>query len=51
MPKVKQKNNLIIWYSKRNGYTIKTIDGRCIEEKDTLEEAEKFCENADPKKY
>lgn len=41
--KVKQINNLVIRYSEQYGYSVYTPDGRCWEDRLTLEQAEQFC--------
>lgn len=43
--KIKQINNLIIRYTKDFQYAVWTPDGRCWEDRLTLEHAEDFCKN------
>ena len=41
--KIKQINNLTIYYNAVYGYRVFTPDNRCWEEFDTLQDAESFC--------
>ena len=41
--KVKQVNNLTIRLTPDHGYAVWTPDGRCWEDRLTLEQAEEFC--------
>lgn len=41
--RVKQINNLTITYTKDFAYTVYTPDGRCLEDRLTLEQAVAFC--------
>lgn len=41
--KIKQINNLTIRYTKIYGYAVWTPDGRCWEDRMTLEQAEEYC--------
>lgn len=43
--KIKQINNLIIRYTDIYKYSVWTPDGRCWEDRMTLEQAETFCKN------
>ena len=43
--KIKQINNLIIRYTEEYQYSVWTPDGRCWEDRMTLEQAEEFCRN------
>lgn len=41
--KIKQINNLIITYYRPHDYMVCTFDGRILEDRMSLEEAEDFC--------
>lgn len=41
--RIKQKNNLVIYYTEMYGYAVWTLDGRCLEDRLTLKQAEQFC--------
>ena len=43
--KIKQINNLTIRYTEEYQYSVWTPDGRCWEDRMTLEQAEEFCRN------
>lgn len=43
--KIKQINNLTIRYTETYQYAVWTPDGRCWEDRLTLEQAEDFCRN------
>lgn len=43
--KIKQINNLSIRYTKFYQCAVWTPDGRCLEDRMTLEQAEEFCKN------
>ena len=43
--KIKQINNLTIRYTEAYQYAVWTPDGRCWEDRMTLEQAEEFCRN------
>lgn len=41
--RIKQINNLVIRYTEDFQYSVWTLDGRCWEDRSTLDQAEKFC--------
>lgn len=41
--RIKQINNLVIRYTEAYQYAVWTPDGRCWEDRMTLEQAEEFC--------
>lgn len=41
--RIKQVNNLLIRYTEIYQYAVWTPDGRCLEDRMTLEQAEGFC--------
>ena len=41
--KIKQINNLVIYYTEMYHYAVWTPDGRCLDDRMTLEQAENFC--------
>ena len=41
--KIKQINNLIIRYTEIYQYAVWTNDGRCLDDRLTLEQAEQYC--------
>ena len=41
--KIKQINNLVIYYTEMYHYAVWTPDGRCLADRMTLEQAENFC--------
>ena len=44
--RIKQINNLTIYYTKEFGYSVWTPDGRCWEDRfDFCKQAEEYCEN------
>ena len=43
--RIKQINNLVITYTEVHKYAVWTPDGRCWEDRMTLEQAEDFCRN------
>lgn len=43
--RIKQINNLVIRYTEEYQYSVWTPDGRCWEDRMTLEQAEEFCRN------
>ena len=43
--RIKQINNLVIRYTDMYQYSVWTPDGRCWEDRMTLEQAEEFCRN------
>lgn len=43
--RIKQVNNIVIRYTDDFQYAVWTQDGRCLENKMTLEQAEEFCKN------
>lgn len=46
--KIKQINNLLIYYTEIYQYAVWTFDGKCLEDRLTLRQAEEFCkENKD----
>ena len=42
---IKQINNLTIRYTELYQYAVWTPDGRCLDDRMTLEQAEDFCKN------
>lgn len=43
--RIKQINNLIIRYTEHYQYAVWSPDGRCLDDRMTLEEAEEYCRN------
>ncbi len=43
--KIKQINNLIIRYTEMYQYAVWTIDGKCLEDRLTFEQAIEFCKD------
>lgn len=43
--RIKQINNLVIRYTEMNQYAVWTPDGRCWDDRMTLEQAEEYCRN------
>ena len=41
--KIKQINNLVIYYTEMYHYAVWTPDGRCLDDRMTLEQAENYC--------
>ena len=41
--RIKQINNLIIRHTEIYQYAVWTLDGRCLEDRMSLEQAENFC--------
>lgn len=43
--KIKQVNNLVIHFTPMYKYAVWSPDGKCLEDRLTLEQAENFCKN------
>ena len=43
--RIKQINNLVIYYTVQHGYSVCTPDGRCWEDGLILEQAEDYCKS------
>lgn len=41
--RIKQINNLVIYFTPMYKYAVWSLDGRCLEDRLTLEQAEEFC--------